>query len=112
MAWLSFPLLMGGFVAIAAWGLGRGFDPAVFGASLTVANFFVILAVEHALPRRPGTSVFRDRQSLNDAGHGLLLATLARPLGGVLSVAVLASLPALRDALGLATVWPDDAATN
>lgn len=108
VAWLSFPLLMGGFVAIAAWGLGRGFDPAIFGAVLTVANFTVILAAEHALPRRPGASVFRDRQSLNDAGHGLLLAALARPLGGALSVAVLASLPALRDALGLATVWPAD----
>jgi sterol desaturase/sphingolipid hydroxylase (fatty acid hydroxylase superfamily) len=105
-AWLSFPVLMGGFVAVAAWGLGRGFDPATFGAGLTIANFFVILAVEHALPRRPGTSVFRDRQSVNDAGHGILLAALARPLGGALSVALLASLPALRDALGLASAWP------
>jgi sterol desaturase/sphingolipid hydroxylase (fatty acid hydroxylase superfamily) len=109
MAWLSFPLLMGGFVAIAAWGLlVRGFDPATFGAGLTTANFFVILAVEHVLPRRRDTGVFRDRQSLNDMGHGLLLAVLARPLGGAVSVAVLASLPALRDALGLEGVWPRD----
>src|SRR5262245_12701780 len=95
-AWLSFPILMGGFVALAAFGLARGYDPATFGAGLTMANFFVILAVEHVLPRRREMGVFRDRQSWNDMGHGLLLAALARPLGGALSVALLASLPALR----------------
>ena len=105
-AWLSFPILMGGFVALAAFGLGRGYDPVAFGAGLTTANFFVILAVEHVLPRRREMGVFRDRQSWNDMGHGLLLAVLARPLGGALSVALLASLPALRDALGLSGVWP------
>src|SRR5262249_34665478 len=36
----------------------------------------------------------------------ILLASLARPLGGALSVAVLASLPALREMLGLASLWP------
>ena len=106
LAWTSFPLLMGGFVAIAASGLGRGWDPASFGAALTVANFFVILAVEQVLPRRRDHRVFRDPQSRNDVGHGLLLAVLARPLGGAISVAVLASLPALREQLGLAALWP------
>ena len=52
LAWLSFPVLMGGFVALAAWGFARGLDPAGFGAALTVANFFVILAIEQVLPRR------------------------------------------------------------
>jgi sterol desaturase/sphingolipid hydroxylase (fatty acid hydroxylase superfamily) len=105
-AWLSFPVLMGGFVALAAFGLGRGYDPVTLGAALTTANFFVILAVEHVLPRRREMGVFRDRQSLNDMGHGMLLAMLARPLGGAISVALLASLPALRDAVGLLGVWP------
>jgi sterol desaturase/sphingolipid hydroxylase (fatty acid hydroxylase superfamily) len=105
-AWLSFPLLMGGFVAIAAWGLARGFDPALFGAALTVVNFFVILAVEQVLPRRRDHRVFGDAQSKNDIGHGILLAGLARPLGGALSVAVFAALPVLRDRLGLSAPWP------
>jgi sterol desaturase/sphingolipid hydroxylase (fatty acid hydroxylase superfamily) len=106
LAWLSFPVLMGGFVALAAWGLGRGFDPARFGAALTVANFFVILAVEQVLPRNPGMSVFRDRQSWNDMGHGILLAALARPVGGALSVAALAWLAQLRSAAGFTGAWP------
>jgi sterol desaturase/sphingolipid hydroxylase (fatty acid hydroxylase superfamily) len=105
LAWLSFPALMGGFVALAAWGLGRGLDPASFGAALTVANFFVILAVEQVLPRQPQMNVFRDRQSWNDAGHGILLAALARPLGGALSVAALAGIAQLRSASGLSSVW-------
>ena len=100
LAWLSFPILMGGFVALAAWGFARGLDPAGFGAALTVANFFVILAVEQVLPRNPQMNVFRDRQSLNDMGHGILLAALARPIGGALSVAGLAWLAQLRGAIG------------
>ncbi len=107
LAWLSFPVVMGGFVALGAWGLSRGFDPAGFGAALTVANFFVILALEQVLPRHPATNVFRDRQARNDVGHGLLLATLARPVGGALSVAALAWLAQLRGAAVLASAWPD-----
>jgi sterol desaturase/sphingolipid hydroxylase (fatty acid hydroxylase superfamily) len=105
LAWLSFPILMGGFVALAAWGLARGFPPGPWGAALTVANFFVILAVEQWLPRDPATSVFRDRQSLRDIGHGLLL-TAARPLGGAACVALLAGLGALRERAPLASAWP------
>ena len=51
-------------------------------------------------------NVFRDRQSWNDMGHGILLATLARPVGGALSVAGLAWLAQLRGAIGLASAWP------
>jgi len=105
LAWLSFPALMGGFVALAAWGLGRGFRPAIWGPALTVANFFTILAVEQLLPRNPATSLFRDRQSLCDVGHGLLLAA-ARPLGTAASVALLAGLGALRELAPLAQAWP------
>ena len=105
-AWLSVPVLMGGFVALGVWGLARGFDPAGFGAVITVVNFFVILAVEQVLPRNPQMNVLRDRQSWNDMGHGVLLAALARPLGGALSVAGLAWLAQLRGATGLASAWP------
>jgi len=106
LAWLSFPVLMGGFVALAAWGLARGVDPALFGMGLTVANFFVILGVEQLLPRDPAMNVFRDRQSLNDMGHGILLAVLARPLGGALAVGLMAWLAGVRETLSTAIVWP------
>ena len=106
LAWLTFPTLMGGFVWLAAWGLGRGYDPALWGVSLTVANFFVILAVEQVLPRHPAMNVFRDRQSLNDMGHGILLAALARPLGGAASLLLIATLAQLRQATDIASLWP------
>jgi sterol desaturase/sphingolipid hydroxylase (fatty acid hydroxylase superfamily) len=96
---------MGGFVCLAVWGLHQGFDPAGWGAALTVANFFVILGVEQLLPRNPSMNVFGDRQSWNDMGHGVLLAAIARPLGGALSVALLALLAATRERLGFSP-WP------
>ena len=106
LAWLSFPILMGGFVAVAAWGLGRGYSPGTWGAVLTLANFSVILVCEQLLPRNPAMNVFRDRQSLNDAGHGVLLAAAARPLGGALSLWLMAALADLRVVAPLASVWP------
>jgi sterol desaturase/sphingolipid hydroxylase (fatty acid hydroxylase superfamily) len=106
LAWLSFPVLMGGFVALTAWGLGRGFDPARFGMALTLANFFVILGIEQLLPRNPAMNAFRDRQSWNDMGHGVLLAGLARPLGGALSIFAMAELARIRGAADLAALWP------
>jgi sterol desaturase/sphingolipid hydroxylase (fatty acid hydroxylase superfamily) len=106
LAWLSFPVLMGGFVALAAWGLARGLDPAGYGAALTVGNFFVIVAIEQLLPRNPRMNVFRDRQSLNDMGHGILLAALARPIGGALSVVTLAWLAEWRGAGIWPAAWP------
>jgi len=106
LAWLTFPALMGGFLALTAWGLGRGLDPARFGIALTVANFFVILGVERLLPRNPRMSVFRDRQSANDVGHGILLALLGRPLGGALSIFAMAKLAELRLLSDLGTPWP------
>ena len=106
LAWLTFPVLMGGFVALAGFGFARGVEPARLGAALTLANFFLILALERVLPRNPAMTPFRDRQSLNDMGHGLLLATLARPFGGAASVATLALLAELRGASG-ARLWPE-----
>ena len=83
LAWLSFPVLMGGFLWLAFWGLERGHDPATWGMGLTVLNFFVILAAEQVLPRNPAMNVFRDRQSLNDIGHGILQSA-ARLVGTAL----------------------------
>jgi len=106
IAYLTFPIGMGGFVALAVWGLERGYDPAAWGAGLAVLNFFAIVGVEQVLPRNPAMNVFRDRQSPNDIGHGLLLAVLARPLGGAISVASLAWLAEARAALAAGPLWP------
>lgn len=104
-AWLSFPVMLGGFLALAAWGLQRGHDPARWGMTLTVLNFFAILGVEQVLPRNAGMNVFRDRQSRNDIGHGILVA-LSRPAGGALTVWLLTGLAQLRATLGGFQPWP------
>ncbi len=104
-ATLSFPVLMGGFVWLAVVGLRSGHDPATVGMALTVLNFFVILGVEQVLPRHRGMSPFRDRQSLNDVGHGILLSA-ARLAGNAFGVWLLAASAQLRLDTGLATAWP------
>ena len=106
LSYLTFPLLMGGFVVAAVVGLERGFDPAEWAATLATVNFFVILAVEQVLPRNRGMNVFRDWQSVNDMGHGMALAFFVRPAGGALVVCTMATLADLRGAAELATVWP------
>jgi len=105
---LVFPLVMGGFLALAVWGLERGYPPAAWGAALTLANFATILLLEQLLPRNPDMSLFRDRQSWNDIGHGVLLAAVARPGGEALGLLAIATLGDLRAGLGV-ELWPSGA---
>jgi ornithine lipid hydroxylase len=104
-AWFTFPVMMGGFVAVAVLGLERGIDPGRLTVELAVLNFFVILGLEQVLPRNPAINAFRDRQSLNDLGHGLLLS-FARPFSTAVGIALVAWLAEWRLGSGLATVWP------
>jgi len=96
---------MGGFVWLGVAGLESGHDPAALGMTLTIANFVVILGVEQLLPRNAAMSLFRDRQSLNDIGHGILLS-LSRPLGNALALLLWVGASELRAVSGLATLWP------
>lgn len=106
LAWCSFPILMGGFVALAAWGLAQGIERERWAIALTIANFFVILAVEQVLPRNPRMQVWGDAQAKNDVGHGILLAAIARPVGGAVSLLVMTRLAEARGLAELATLWP------
>jgi sterol desaturase/sphingolipid hydroxylase (fatty acid hydroxylase superfamily) len=106
LAYLTFPVLMGGFVALTAWGFRQGHAADRLGVVLTLANFFVILAVEQILPRNRAMNLFRDRQALNDVGHGILLAALARPVGGAAAIFLMAHLAELRAASGMGIFWP------
>lgn len=106
LAYATFPVLLFTFVGLAAWGLDNGMPPAQWGALLTVLNFTVILGVEQVLPRHPRMNVFRDRQSLNDIGHGLILAVLARPLGSTVTVVSVAFLAHMRGASAIGSWWP------
>jgi sterol desaturase/sphingolipid hydroxylase (fatty acid hydroxylase superfamily) len=106
-AWLSFPVLMGGFVVLTGWGFRRGFDTATWAAALTVTNFFVILLVEQLLPRRPEANLLRDRQSWNDVGHGLLFTFFGRPVAAAISVGAIALLADGAGAVGFTGAFPE-----
>jgi sterol desaturase/sphingolipid hydroxylase (fatty acid hydroxylase superfamily) len=101
LAYLSFPVLLFTFVGLAAWGLDNGMPPAQWGVLLTVLNFSLILGVEQVLPRNRRMNVF-----LNDIGHGLILAVVARPLGSSISIVTVAFLATLRGDAAT-TWWPD-----
>jgi sterol desaturase/sphingolipid hydroxylase (fatty acid hydroxylase superfamily) len=105
-AYLTFPVLMGGFVWLAIWGFNQGWPPAAWGVGLTLLNFFVLAGCEQLLPRHTTMNLLRDRQSLNDMGHGLLLAAVARPLGSAISIALIGLLAELRSGLGTGGLWP------
>ncbi len=107
LAWLSFPTLLGLFLGLTGLGLAAGVDWTRLAVGLTVANFFTLVAVEQLLPRDPKISLFRDRQSVNDAAHGLSRQLLGRPLADTLEVLiVVGSAHELRE-LGYAGIWPE-----
>jgi sterol desaturase/sphingolipid hydroxylase (fatty acid hydroxylase superfamily) len=105
---LTFPLVMAASVGVAAWGLARGWPVGPFAFALTVGNLVTIALLERLLPLRPEADLLRDRQSLNDVGHGVLLTTVGRPLGANLSVLALAGLAGLASERfeGDLAIWP------
>ena len=97
-------LVMGGCLAGVAWVAG-GETPSpglIFAA--TVANTFLIVGAEQLLPRISGTSLFRDRQTLNDIAHGSLFAFAGRPVAGGAGLALLAWVGLLAERP--AAIWP------
>ena len=80
LAWWTWPLVMTTSVAGALWGFERGYDPGTWSFVVSVANFNGVVLLEYLLPRRRDVSLLHDRQSLNDIGHGVVVAGLARPL--------------------------------
>ena len=80
LAWWIWPPVMATSVAGALWGFERGYDPGTWSFVVSVANFNGVVLLEYLLLRRSGVSLLRDRQSLNDIGHGVVVAGLARPL--------------------------------
>jgi len=90
LAWLTWPLVMASSVAMAVWGFARGYEAGLWLFVISVVNFMLVVLLEHLLPRRRDVSLLKDRQSLNDIGHGVLVAGAARPLAGAVTVAFLA----------------------
>ena len=90
LAWLTWPLVMASSIAMAVWGFSRGYEAGLWLFVISVVNFNLVVLLEHLLPREQGVSLLKDRQSLNDIGHGVLVAGAARPLAGAVTVAFLA----------------------
>lgn len=102
---LSVPLVMGLFLGATAWGFAADVPVTTLVPALTVTNFLAIVILEQLLPRRPDANLLRDRQSLNDAGHGVLFAFLGEPLTATLSVLLVAVVGTLADLDG-GGWWP------
>ena len=87
LAYCTWPFVMAASVGTAIWGIEAGYDPGTWAFAVSVANFNLVVLFEILLPRKSGVSLIRDRQSLNDIGHGVVVAGLARPLAGAFTVA-------------------------
>ena len=94
LAYCTWPFVMAASVGTAIWGIEAGYDPGTWAFAVSVANFNLVVLFEILLPRKSGVSLIRDRQSLNDIGHGVVVAGLARPLASA-SSASMAAVPHL-----------------
>jgi len=103
---LTYPLFMGAFMALSFACLRSELAPSVWIPALTILDFLVLLGLEQLFPRRSHMNTLRDRQSINDAGHGVLTALL-RPFGAALGVLAIARLAEIRDTSGTSLLWPD-----
>jgi sterol desaturase/sphingolipid hydroxylase (fatty acid hydroxylase superfamily) len=96
-----------GSMVFAAWGFREGIDRALWVFVVSAVNLFVIAALEWLLPRDRGATLFRDRQTPRDIGHGLLVASLGRTATGPLVVGVVAALSAVAPVSINGLEWPD-----
>lgn len=87
-AWVTFPVLLGGFTFAAWWLHDAGVGTSTVVIGLTLANVALLVALEQVLPRKRDAQLFRDRQTLNDVGHGVLFTAIGRPLAAAIAVVV------------------------
>lgn len=105
LAYSSWWVVMVGFFAAAAAAAGDGTPSPGLVMGITIANTFFLAAAEQLLPRIRGVSLLRDRQSLNDMGHGVLFSFAGRPLAGGVGLAAVAWIGRSWD-FAVASPWP------
>jgi sterol desaturase/sphingolipid hydroxylase (fatty acid hydroxylase superfamily) len=99
------PAVMGGSL-VATWaGFAAGFDPALWTFAVSTLTFVVVVALELVLPINRGWTLFRDRQSFNDIGHGVLIGALSRPISLPITVGLVGVLVHV-DTDTAARLWP------
>lgn len=104
-SWATWPVVMVGSFVAAAWRGGGSVDPGLWVVVVSAATFVVVVALELLLPAVPGSSLFRDRQSVNDIGHGLLVGGISRQLSLPVTAAVV-GLAISVDRDGRHGAWP------
>ncbi len=104
LAYGTWPLVMASSVGGAIWGIEAGYDPGTWAFAVSVVNFNVVFLLEYLLPRKLHVSLLRDRQSLNDIGHGVVVAGLARPLAAAFTAGFVGWWAAT--GIELSGVWP------
>jgi len=106
LAYCTWPFVMAASVGTAIWGIEAGYDPGTWAFAVSAANFNLVILLEIFLPRKSGVKLMRDRQSLNDLGHGIVVAGLARPLAGAFTVAFVGWWAA--QGIDISGAWPHD----
>lgn len=97
---------MAASLCAAWWGFANDIDSAVWAFVVSTATFLLILLLEKLMPNVPGWSLFRDRQSFNDIGHGILVGGLSRPIALPISVGLLGLVVAVGDEARARGPWP------
>ncbi len=100
------PAVLAGSLAVAAFGLAADLPAAPWVFAVSTGNFLLVVALERVLPRDVRANLFRDPQVANDLGHGILVAGLARPLGGALAAAALGALALAPGVAEARLLWP------
>lgn len=107
LAWINCPLILASFMVASAYCLHQGYSAAIWVPLLAASNFFVLVALEHIIPRNPAYNLFRDKQSINDLVFNTLNG-LTRPSIGVVVALIVASLADKGYTGVLQNSWPTD----
>ena len=97
---------MSASLVAAWWGFDSGISTPLWAFVVSTATFSMVLGLEQAMPAIPGWSLFRDRQSINDIGHGILISGIGRPVAMPLTVGLIGLVVAVDDGARASGPWP------
>lgn len=101
-----FPVVSIGSLAIFAALLSSGLTPAFAVLAVSLGSLTVIAALEVFFPYRPEWGWWKDRQTINDLIHGVLLSTVGPRLGEIALASVIAAGSAALATSETGMLWP------
>ena len=105
-SYLVWPAMVVATLAAVDWGVGVGISIPVWAFVVSTATFVAVVGLERLMPVVPGVSLFRDSQTANDIGHGILVGGLGRPLAEPLTLALAGVFVAVGHDARAAGPWP------